>query len=171
MTLSDQAALVIVDVQQAIDHPRYAGRNNPELLPNLERILYRWRRLGRPVYLVADDSPDPESPWRPGQPGNEFKQEIAPIAGETVIRKTAGDAFEGTAFEARLREAGHGPLVVGGFQTDQCVAATVRGALDRGFEVYVLADGTSTLSEEEHERALADLATASARVVSLEQVL
>jgi len=170
MTLSDQAALVIVDVQQAIDDPKYAGRNNPELLRNLGRVLDRWRRLGRPVYLVADDSPDPESPWRPGQPGNEFKPEVAPIAGEIVIRKTAGDAFEGTDFEARLRRAGHGPLVVGGFQTDQCVAATVRGALDRGFEVYVLADGTSTLTEEAHERALAELTDASAKIITASEV-
>ena len=175
-------ALVITDVQNAMDSPVWGERNNRELVPNLRRVLERWRELGWPVYLVADDSPNPGSPYHPGQPGNEFKAEFAPIDGEHVVRKKTGSAFVGTDFELRLRRAGHQTLVVGGFMTNKCVEATVRAAADLGFAVYVLADGTATVGQSDrrgrwweaddvHNLALADMQAESTHVIDTEELL
>ncbi len=175
-------ALVITDVQNAMDSPVWGERNNRELVPNLRRVLERWRELGWPVYLVADDSPNPGSPYHPGQPGNDFKAELAPIDGEHVVRKTTGSAFVGTDFELQLRRAGHQTLVVGGFMTNKCVEATVRAAADLGFAVYVLADGTATVGQSDrrghwweaddvHNLALADMQAESTHVIDIEELL
>lgn len=180
--LNRNTALVIIDVQNAMDAPEWGERNNPALVPNLQRVLKRWRELGWPVYLVADDEPNANSPYHPGQVGNEFKTEVAPVPGEHVVRKTTGSAFIGTDLEARLRRARHQTLVVGGFQTNKCVEATVLVARDLGFLVYVLADGTATVGQSDrrgrwwnaddvHNLALADLQSESTQVIDVEELL
>lgn len=180
--LDRNTALVIIDVQNAMDAPKWADRNNAGLVPNLLRVLERWRKLGWPVYMVADDDANPDSPYHPGQSGNGFKVELAPVEGERVVRKTTGSAFVGTDFESQLRRAGHHTLVVGGFQTNMCVAAAVRGARDLGFTVYVLADGTATVgltdrrgrwwdAEDVHNLALANLQSATTHVIDIDDLM
>ncbi len=175
-------ALVIIDVQNAMDSPKWQALNNPELVSNLRRVLEHWRKIGWPVYLVADDSPNPDSPYHPGQPGNEFKPELAPIDGERVVRKATNSAFAGTDFELQLRQAGHQTLVVGGFMTNKCVEATVRSAGDLGFAVYVLADGTATVGQSDHRGrwwdandihnlALADMKADHTHVIDIKDLL
>ncbi len=164
-----------------MDSPKWQGRNHKELVPNLRRVLERWRELGWPVYLVADDSPNPDSPYHPGQPGNDFKVELAPIDGEHVVRKTTGSAFAGTDFESQLRLAGHQTLAVGGYMTNKRVEASVRAAGELGFAVYVFADGTATAgqsdrrgrwweAEKVHKLALADM-QGEHHVIDLEELL
>ncbi len=175
-------ALLIVDVQEAMDDPKWGRRNNPELLPNLQRVLGRWRSAGAAVFLIADDEPNPESPYHPGRPGNDFKPEVAPLAGERVVRKTSGDAFEGTDLEAMLRADGIDALVIGGFMTNMCVAATVTSASRRGFRVRVLSDATATVGEsdlagrwteaqEVHRRALEALRDESVQVIETAEAI
>lgn len=177
-----RTALIIVDVQQAIETPRLSGRNNPELIPNLQRALERWRALGRPVYFVAHDSVHADSPFRPGQPGNDFHPALLPLEGEPVIRKSTSSALIGTNFEALLREAGLRKLVIGGIETNNCIEGTVRSAGDLGFEVYVLADGTATCprtdrrgrrweAEDMHQISLANMAAEYATVIETADLL
>jgi nicotinamidase-related amidase len=176
------AALMIIDVQNAMDSPVWGERNNPALVPNLQRVLERWRRLGWPVYFIADDEPNPDSPYHPGQPGNDFKAELSPIDGEHIVRKTTGSAFAGTGLEQRLTRAGHQTLVVGGFQTNKCVESAVRAARDLGFSVYVLADGTATVghsdrrgrwweADDVHNLALANMKSNTTRVIEVDELL
>lgn len=47
--LSTNAALLIIDVQKAIDHPRWGRRNNPEAELRIAQLLDAWRKAGRPV--------------------------------------------------------------------------------------------------------------------------
>ena len=82
------AALLIIDLQQAIDDPRWAAdgpRNNPDAEANAARLLEAWRKAGRVLAHVRHDSTEPGSTYRPGSPGHTFKPEMAPLPGETVI--------------------------------------------------------------------------------------
>ncbi len=127
-------ALILIDLQNAIDAPVWRGLNNPRLFSDLQRVLARWRALGWPVYLVAHDSKFPDSPFRPSQPGNDFKAEFTPRESERIIRKTTNSAFLSTDLERRLHDAGHRTLVIGGAVTNTSVEATVRVAGDLGFD-------------------------------------
>ncbi len=44
--LADNAALVIVDFQKAIDDPKWGRRNNPDAEAQAGRLLTAWRALG-----------------------------------------------------------------------------------------------------------------------------
>jgi nicotinamidase-related amidase len=176
------AALVVIDVQRAIDHPSWGERNNPQAEANIAALLGAWRSTGRLIYHVRHDSTEPLSHYRPGQPGHEFKPEARPLENEIVIAKRTNSAFLGTDLEARLRAAGHNMLIVAGVITNNSVEATVRMAGNLGFDTWVVEDavftfgrkdwyGTWRTASEVHAMSLANLAGEYATVVATAEVL
>lgn len=166
-----RAALLVVDVQKAIDaayHAAEGPRNNPYAERNIARLLIAWRRASRPIIHIRHDSTFPASAYRPGQEGNNFKDEVAPAAGETVIPKRTNSAFIGTGLEHHLRESGLETLVITGVSTNNSVEATVRMAGNLGFQSYRVADACFTFArrdfhgrlrtaDEVHSMSLANL--------------
>jgi nicotinamidase-related amidase len=181
-SLPRNAALVVIDLQKAIDHPSWGERNNPEAEKNVAALLAAWRANGRPVYHIRHDSREPGSHYRPGQRGHDFKPETAPAAGEIVIGKQVNSAFIGTDLEARLRAAGISVLVVTGVITNNSVEATVRVAGNLGFETYLVEDATFTFgrrdwrgvwraADEVHAMSLANLDGEYCTVVRTAEIL
>jgi nicotinamidase-related amidase len=166
--LPRDAVLIIIDLQQAVDHPSWGQRNNPQAEHNIAALLDAWRASRRPIYHVRHDSTEPQSHYRPGQPGNDFKPEAQPLPGETVIVKRTNSAFIGTDLEARLRAAQHNVLVVAGVITNNSVEATVRMASNLGFATFLIDDacftfgkkdwsGRARTADEVHAMSLANL--------------
>lgn len=147
--LPPEAALLIIDLQKAIDHPSWGRRNNPEAEKNVALLLDRWRASNRPVYHIRHDSTEPASHYRPGQPGHEFKREAQPLNGETVIPKQTNSAFIGTDLEVRLRTARQMILVVAGVITNNSVEATVRMAGNLGFGTFLVEDAVFTFGRKD----------------------
>jgi nicotinamidase-related amidase len=182
---SSTPALVVIDVQNAIDHPQWARhgeRNNPNAERQIARLLKVWRERGLPVYHVRHDSREPDSTYRPGQPGNAFKTEVEPLAHEAIIVKQTTSAFIGTDFAERLRAARHTCLVVTGVITNNSVEATVRMAGDLGFETYLVEDACFTFArpdwsgrlrgaEEVHAMSLANLEREYCTVQTADEVI
>jgi nicotinamidase-related amidase len=142
--LPPDAALLIVDVQKGFDDPFWGRRNNPHLEERLGALLEAWRASGRTVLHARHMSTDPNSPLRPGQPGNDFMREAEPLPGEPIFEKRVNSCFIGTALEADLRRNGHGALVIAGLTTNHCVSTTARMAGNLGFVTWVVADATAT---------------------------
>jgi nicotinamidase-related amidase len=147
--LPESTALLIIDVQLAIDHPSWGHRNNPDAERNIAALLAAWRSAERPIYHVRHDSVEPHSHYRPGQPLHAFKPEAAPADGEPVIAKQTNSAFIGTDLEGRLRAAGHLTLVVAGVITNNSVEATVRMAGNLGFRTYLAEDACFTFGRRD----------------------
>ena len=175
-------ALLLIDLQLGFDHPRWGRRNNPFLERCASELVRAWRLTGRPVVHVRHMSTDPLSPLRPGQAGNEFKPETAPLAGETVIEKLVNSAFIGTSLEADLRRSGCRGLVIAGLTTNHCVSTTARMAGNLGFSNWVVSDATAAFNrigpdgvrrfaEEVHAMALSDLHGEFATVVDTGAVI
>lgn len=147
--LPHDAALIVIDIQRAIDHPRWGQRNNLGAEKNVAALLQAWRSSRRPIYHIRHDSTEPESHYRPGQPGNEFKPEVQPLPGETVIPKRTNSAFIGTDLEARLRAAQQNLLIVTGVITNNSVETTVRMAGNLGFETFLVEDACFTFARKD----------------------
>jgi len=94
------------------------------------------------IYIQHHDQTDPA--LQPGQPGFAIRAAIAPEPGETVIVKRICDTFTGTNLEHVLRQAGIQRLVTCGIQSDFCVDAATRGAMNRGFSVTLASDAHTT---------------------------
>ena len=177
-----ETALVVIDVQKAIDHSSWGERNNPDAEQNIAALLAGWRSANRPIYHIRHDSTEPDSHYRPGQPGNDFKPEAQPLAQETILVKTTNSAFIGTGLEAMLRAANLKILVVAGVITNNSVEATVRMAGNLGFETYLVEDACFTFgrkdwkgrwrtAEEVHSMSLANLDGEYCSVVRTDQIL
>ena len=179
------AALLIIDLQQAIDDPRWAAdgpRNNPDAETNVARLLDTWRRHGALVVHIRHDSDEPNSTYRPGQVGNTFKPEATPLPGETVIAKRVQSAFVDPALGERLAQAGVTHLAVCGVITNNSVETTVRHAANLGYEVTLIEDACFTFArrdargahrsaEDVHAMSLANLDGEYCGVVTTAQVL
>jgi nicotinamidase-related amidase len=174
-------ALLVIDVQRAIDDPSWGDdRNNPDAEANIAKLLQRWRERGWLVVHVRHASREPGSTYRKGQPGFEFKDEVAPGAGETIVEKQTNSAFIETDLQERL--GGVKTVVITGVITNNSVEATARMAGNLGYDTCVVADATATFGRrdydgrwrtaaEVHAMSLANLDGEYARIVTTEEVL
>lgn len=162
-TTPRNAALILIDIQQGFDDLKYWGaRNNPGAEANAAALLQAFRNTGRPVFHVQHRSTNPVSPLRPGQPGCEFKPEVLPLPGETVIGKQVNSAFIGTDLEARLRALDICTLVIAGLTTAHCVSTTTRMAGNLGFRVLLAADACATNAQTGYDGRIYDAETVHA---------
>ena len=138
-----KTALMLIDMQEAIEHPKWGPRNNPDAEDNMARLLSAWRLKKGPVFHIRHDSKDPASPYRAGQPFHAFKECVAPIEGEIIIGKNTNNGFIGTDLESELKKAGITGLIIGGFLIQHSVDFTARMASSLGFDVVIVSDGTS----------------------------
>ena len=179
------AALLIIDLQMAIDDPRWAAegpRNNPEAEANIARLLDGWRRSGGVLAHVRHDSTEPDSTYRPGGPGHPFKPEAEPRPGETIIPKRVQSAFVDPAMGKFLGERGVSRLVVCGVITNNSVETTVRHAANLGYAITLVEDACFTYpkrdwrgvlrsAEDVHAMSLANLDGEYCRIARTEMVL
>ena len=176
------SALIIIDVQRAIDHPSWGRRNNPHAESRMHALLAHWRAQRWPIVHVRHESRDPDSTYRPGQPGCEFKEEVKPREDEFVLIKQVNSAFIGTSLDGWLKARNIGSLVICGVITNNSVEATARMAGNLGYLTYVVSDATATFdrvdvngtrhaAEQVHALSLANLAGEYAQIVSADEVL
>lgn len=181
MELNASTALVIIDVQKALDEPEYADKNNPEYNLRIQDLLSIWRARDLPVFHVKHSSHDPLSPYFSLTPSNEFQEDTGPLPGEAVVTKEVSCAFINTALGSMLRMDGCEELIVCGAVTHNSVDATVRHASCLGFKTFVVEEACTAIpvahkngkiwnAEEVHELYLSVLDGEYAQVISIEDI-
>lgn len=179
-----ETALLIIDVQRAIDDPiwsRYGERNNVYAERNMVEILNQWRNSSRPVIHVKHESIELKSTYRPGQVGCNFKDDVMPLADEYIVIKHVNSAFIGTNLKELLKKLNVTCLVIFGVITNNSVDATVRMAGNLGFNTYLVEDACFTFprpdyngkirtAEEIHAMTLANLDNEYCRVISTNEL-
>jgi len=143
------AVLLLIDLQKSVDHRDWGQRNNRDAEQKVAALLSHWRAMGWPIIHIRHDSVEPNSHYRPGQPGHDWKPEAMPLLHETVIGKQTNSAFIGTDLESRLRSAGWNKLIVCGVSTSNSVETTVRMAGNLGFDVQLVADACFTFGRKD----------------------
>ena len=94
-------------------------------------------------------------------------EQVAPIEGEVVFRKSAPSAFWGTALIPHLRYIDVDTLIVCGESTSGCVRATVVDGCTNRFRMKVVEEGVWDRHETAHAMNLFDMHQKYADVVSL----
>ena len=130
-------ALIVIDAQVGV----VAGAPRRDaVVATIGALVERARRDGVPVVWVqhiSEELAKGSDAWR-------IVPELSPQAGEPVIEKRYGDAFQDTELEAVLARLGVGRLAVTGAQTDACVRSTLHGAFVRGYDTILVADAHTT---------------------------
>lgn len=134
--------LMIVDVQVGVMQEAWDA---PRVIANIARAVEHARAARVPLVWVQhiDDGELPigSAPWQ-------WVPELKPAATEALILKRYNSAFEDTGLDAVLAELGVAHIVLAGAMTNACIRATAYGALDRGYDLTLLADAHTTMSFE-----------------------
>ena len=140
-----RTALIVIDLQTAM----FDGVATPPIyeadaLAERSGAVIEWaRQRGLDVAFIRHDGP-PGDPLAPAEPGWPLLSALGRREEEPIFSKTVGDAFSQPALKTWLQDRGAHKLVLIGAQTDECVAATVSGGLQNGYDVVVLSDVHST---------------------------
>ncbi|NNJ90010.1 MAG: cysteine hydrolase [Eudoraea sp.] len=147
MTLNDQPALLLIDIQKGLNDLAYYGgqRNNPRAEERAAEILDFWRTQQLPVVHIKHTG-TPPSPLTKGTPGNDFKEIARPVKGETIFEKETNSAFIGTQLDEFLNRKGIINLVLVGLTTAHCISSTARMAGNLGYNTYIISDATATFN-------------------------
>lgn len=144
-TLGNDTALIVLDVQKAIDDPRWNSKNNPNYADVIATLLAEFRAANLPVIHVRHEEANPASSFYVNGPGQPFKDEALPIDSETVIAKQQNCAFVGTSLEKHLHDRGIKRLIFTGVVIHNSMDITIRMAHCLGFENWLVLDTTTAI--------------------------
>lgn len=128
-----QTALLVIDMQVSLLADETP--NPDQIVSAVQALVSSARATGVDVIWITDSRVEPD-------PG--LIADLVPEAEELQLVKSTGNAFESTELEAELTILGAERVVICGMQSDACVDATTRGAVDNGFHVVVAADAHTT---------------------------
>jgi maleamate amidohydrolase len=97
--------------------------------------------------------------------------ELAPRAGELVVRKTQASAFFGTHLGSVLTSKSADTLVVAGCTTSGCVRASVVDAMSMNFRTVVATDAVGDRSLGPHEANLFDMGQKYADLLAVREII
>ncbi|GBQ92193.1 isochorismatase family cysteine hydrolase [Asaia krungthepensis] len=96
------------------------------------------------------------SAFRKGEWGAQIIEALTPHDEDVVIAGKRGlCGFASTNLDFILRHNGTTRVALSGFLTDCCVESTMRTAFELGYDVITLTDCTASLSQPQHEAAIA----------------
>ena len=96
---------------------------------------------------------------------------VKPLPDELIVNKTNGGAFSGTNLDFILRNMDIDTLILVGFLTDECVAATAYHASDIGYDVMLIRDATATHLKEAHDALIWSLDDMCLKVYTTSELL
>lgn len=178
MTLTDNDALIVVDVQndfcQGGALPVPGGEGVVRVINTLQMKFHRlfFTRDWHPQdhCSFSDEPAFTDQSWPvhcvQDSPGAEFHGNLHVPSDAIIISKGTDPAteaysgFQGTDLEVRLRAAGVTRVFVAGLATDYCVRATALDAVRAGFETVLVEDGCRGVNEDSTITALSEMRAA-----------
>ena len=131
------SALLVVDMQVGVVDDAWRRQSVIEKISDLvdrarlDNVPVIWVRHSSEYIAYGSDS------WQ-------IVPELVPLAGETIVEKLYGDAFEDTDLESLLSEKHVGSLILCGAQSDACIISTAFGGFIRGYDVTLVEDAHTT---------------------------
>ncbi|TGA98953.1 cysteine hydrolase [Sporolactobacillus shoreae] len=142
-------ALIIIDVQndyfEGGAFPLYQPEN---ALANILRLLEKYTKEGRPVYLIQHISESKEATFfLPETDGVRLHASMEPFLVSdhvSTIEKAYPNSFFHTDLQEKLQEQKIDHLVICGMMTHMCVDSTTRQASELGYQVTLISDACAT---------------------------
>jgi len=154
----DNAVLLFVDHQTGLmqlvrDYGPQEFKNNILALADIGRLY------NLPTILTTSFEQGPNGPILP-----ELKKKF-PDA-KFIVRPGEINAWDNKDFVDAVKATGRKKLIIAGIVTDVCVALPTLSALAEGFDVYVVADASGTVSTAVRDIALIRMAHAGAIITN-----
>lgn len=159
MLQADSAAIVAIDLQEKLlPTIKHADR----VVARTARLLKFARELQIPVLWTE------QYPKGLGPTVSEIAQ---PLEGVQPIDKTVFGCMGHPRFEGALSDLGCRQLILTGIEGHICVMQTALGALNKGYEVYVVRDAVGSSEDEELEAGLERMEKSGATIVTTQMAM
>ena len=169
-----RTAVIVVDMQEDYTgpHARRGYEGSAELVARVNGVLAAARRRGWAAVFIRNEV----APWNlgarlatgntgvRGTPGAAVDARLVRPPGSIELTKWRADAFSNGALDAYLAANRVRHLVIVGVDAAACLNATVRGALNRGYDVTIPPECTATRMAKPLDALLGDLRKAGARL-------
>lgn len=158
----NNAILAVIDVQErlmAVIH------DATEIDANVGRLIRGCRVLGVPV-IVTEQYPKGIGPTTPN-----VREAMFDAGVSEPIQKMCFSSFGADEFADTLSRSGRKQVILCGVEAHVCVFQTCRDLLDAGFEVFIVADATSSRTERNRDLATRRMTSDGARLVTTEMAL
>ncbi|MCX7738067.1 MAG: nicotinamidase [Hydrogenothermaceae bacterium] len=189
VAISNRDALIVVDMQNdfmplGVLPVKEADR----IVPVINNYVEKFERKSLPVFFTRDWHPENHTSFRDfggvwpshcvaGTEGAKFYPGLKiPADNKFIISKgtspefDAYSGFQGTILDSLLKERGIRRVFICGVATDFCVKNTALGAINLGYQVFILSDGIKGVFEDLSETSLKLLMEEGASLVSYDEV-
>ncbi len=181
-------ALIVVDMQNDfMPNGALPVPNGDKIVPILNEYIKLFNKNGNPVYFTRDWHPKEHLSFKDyggiwpthcvmeTEGAKFYKDLFIPNDNKFIISKgtskdfDAYSGFQGTILDDLLKERGIKRVFIGGVATDYCVKNTVLGALNLGYQVFVLEDGIKgvDLNKGDVERAINEMMSKGAVFINI----
>lgn len=137
--------LLVIDVQKGITDDRLYAYER--FIENTTAIIDTARRNNiEVIYVQHDDGPG--TGFSIGDIDYEIADQVKPMPEEKIYSKSINSCFGNKELVAYLEKKGEDTLVIVGLQTDFCIDASIKSALERGYHVIVPEGTNSTFDND-----------------------
>ena len=184
--MDSRTALIVIDMQGGFLSPESAQYIDgaAATVPACTAVIRNCRERGIPVFFVIRsyraDGSDVEhtrfeswlkggkalSPGCPPEIDGRMPAEFGPEAGDYVLYKPRFSAFFQTELDLMLRRLRRDSVLLAGTTTPNCIRTTAYDALSLEYNVAVLSDCTSSVSDAVQHANLADMARVGVQILS-----
>jgi ureidoacrylate peracid hydrolase len=187
-------ALVVIDLQNVFMQPHLALEVPfaREIVPNVNRLAAAIRAAGGTVAWVQMTFNGIANSWgayfqrlspqlresviaqlQRGTEGHALYPELDVQPNDVMAEKTRYSAFiQGASdLDRKLRQRGIDTVVVVGTLTNVCCESTARDAMMLNYKAILVSDANATLTDEEHNAALANVLVTFGDVLSTDETI
>jgi ureidoacrylate peracid hydrolase len=188
-------ALVVVDMQNVFCQPGGALEiaASRDTADNINRLAEECRAAGIPVIWIRSYHPAGGADWKmffdyfispergkmaaeqlqEDNPGSAIYTEMRVAPSDYVVSKNRYSCFipGSSSLERLLRSLKRDTIIICGTRSNVCCESTSRDAMMLDFKVLFVSDGTSAMSDFEHQATLDTLAQSFADVMTTEEVI
>jgi nicotinamidase-related amidase len=136
-------ALLILDLQKGCREATSCKETFDKVVQNINGISQTFRKANLPVVVIQHIEMGTIK-----EDGFDNVDELLVSESDYRIEKNYYNAFWKTDLEEMLKKENIDTVIVCGFAAEFCVAATCNGALERGFNVYLLQGAVAGFTEE-----------------------
>ena len=139
-----KAALLVIDMQKNCKEETACKASFEKALEYVNEISQYFRDKKLPVVIIRDsEAGGPETE------GFCCVDELIVSDNDLFVNKSFSNAFWETELDALLKREGVDCLVISGFAVEHCVLFTYNGAIERGYNAFLLQNGVAGYDDDE----------------------
>ena len=142
-----KVALLVIDIQKNCKEATSCKSSFEKAVEYINEISEYFRKKNHPVIIIQDvEAGGPETD------GFKCVEELVVSDNDFFIHKTYSNAFWETKLDTILKSEGVDCVIISGFAAEHCVLFTYNGAIERGYNTFLLQNGIAGFADDEIKR-------------------